>query len=294
MKGATMKMSIRSIALACVASLIFAAGASASTPVPRISTTKQMTRIPCSVTATFALNSVAGTMSYGGGVSCAGGAGEKVIDVVPQVFSVVNGWPLWFNLSLSGLYQGPTPANPLRLSGSRSAVASHVYRILVYGRVTMPDGRSSAATVCANCADFGNLTTRSSYTDAPQGPTIAPMQGVPGCTITASGPVFTLVNGSYVVTYGGYVSCNDGVKRMSVTTSLQTPNQIRGRTIWFTIKGSSVSLGTPSARFIELSTAHTAYLGHGYRTVVFATCKYPGVHGMITGAGTAYSPGWAP
>lgn len=293
-EGAAMKTFIRSLIVACVASLTFAAGASTSAQTPPFSMTKQITGVPCSVTATFALNSATATMNYSGGVSCAGGAGQKVIDVVPQVFNVVNGQPLWFDLSLSGLYQGPTPVNPLRLSSSRSAVASHIYRVLVYAHVAMPDGRTSAATVCANCADYSNLTTYSSYTYAPQGPTTVPMQGVPGSTITASGPVFTLVNGSYVVTYGGYASCNEKVRHMSMTISVQTPNQIAGRTFWFTITGSTLSLGASSAKFVELSTARTAYLGHGYRTVVFATCQYTGAHGTVIGAGTAYSPGWGP
>lgn len=253
-----------------------------------------MAGIPCSVTATFALNRATATISYGGGVSCAGGAGEKVIDVVPQVFNVVNGQPLWFDLSLSGLYQGPTPASPLRLTGIRSAVVSHIYRVLVYGHVAMPSGRTAAATVCANCADYGNLTAYSTYTYSPQGPTTVPMQGVAGCTISAAGPLFTLVNGSYVVSYGGYASCIESLEQIIVTISVQTPNQIAGRTFWFTIKGSTLSLGRSSARFVELSTARTAYLGHGYRTVVFATGKYGSAHGTVLGAGTAYSPGWAP
>ncbi len=289
-----MKTGIRSFILACVASLTFGAGASASAQTPPFSTTKQMTGVPCSVTATFALNNAGATMSYGGGVSCAGGAGQKVIDVVPQVFNVVNGQPLWFDIGLSALYQGPTPVNPLRLSGNRSPVTSHIYRVLVYAHVAMRDGRSSAATVCANCTDYSNLTTYSPYTYAPQGPTTVPTQGVPGCTITASGPVFTLVNGSYVVTYSGYASCSEKVKHMSVTISVQTPNRLAGRTFWFTIKGSTLYLGASSAPFVELSTARTAYLGHGYRTVVSATCQYPGAHGVVVGAATAYSQGGAP
>ena len=289
-----MKAWIRSLMLACVALLAFAASASASSKAPAFSTTKQMPGVPCSLTATSALNRSTATMSYGGGVSCAGGVGQKIVDVAPQVFNVVNGRPLWYDLSLVGLYQGPTPVNPLRLSGSRSAVAGHIYRVLVYGHVTMPDGSSSAATVCANCEDYGNLTTHSSYIYAPQGPTTVPMYGASGCTVTASGPVFTLVNGTYVVTYGGYASCNQNITHMRVTISVQTPNRIAGRTQWFTVKGSTLTIGSPSAKFVELSTARTAYLGHGYRTVVFARCQYKSAHGTVIGAGTAQSPGWAP
>ena len=289
-----MRIRISGFIIVCVASLTFAAGACAAPVVPAFSTTKQLAGVPCSVTATLALDRATATLSYGGGVSCAGGAADKVIDVVPQVFNVVNAQPLWFDLSLAGLYQGPTPSNPLRLSATKHAVVSHVYRVLVYGHVTMPDGRVSSATVCANCADYGNLTTHSSYTYAPQGPTTVPMAGVPGCTITASGPVFTLVNGSYVVTYGGYASCNQNVKHMSITVSVQTPNTISGRASWFTITGSTQSRAASSASYLQLSTARTAYLGHGYRSVVYATCQYSGAHGTVTGAGTAYSPGWAP
>lgn len=57
--------------LACVASLVFAAGASANPSVPMSPATKSLPGLPCSVTATFTLSASARTLTYGGRVSCA-------------------------------------------------------------------------------------------------------------------------------------------------------------------------------------------------------------------------------
>ena len=133
---------VRMLIVVCLGSLVLAGAASAQTV--------SIPGMPCSATASQSFATVNGTFTqnYGGGTSCAGGVGQKTLDVVPQVFNVVNGKPIWFNVSLVGAYQGPTPINPLRLSGSRAAVASHQYRVLVYGQITL-NGKTSSATACA-------------------------------------------------------------------------------------------------------------------------------------------------
>jgi hypothetical protein len=45
-----------------------------------------------------------------------------------------------------GPLPGPTPINPLRLNGTTKYLPSHTNRLLVLGRVTIRDGRSSSAT----------------------------------------------------------------------------------------------------------------------------------------------------
>ena len=96
----------------------------------------------CSVTAWDYFTTLDGVykMEYGGGTSCAGNVGQKTLDVVPQVFNLVNGQPLWFSIGGHGLFQGPTPVSPLRLSGARTAVPTHLYRLLAYGYVLLPNG----------------------------------------------------------------------------------------------------------------------------------------------------------
>jgi hypothetical protein len=107
----------------------------------------------CSVTAWDYYMSVNGvyTLKYGGGTSCAGHVGQRTLNVVPQVFNLVHGTPLWFNIGGAGLFQGPTPAGPLRLNGTRMGVTGHLYRLLAYGQVVLPNGRLGSVTVCADC-----------------------------------------------------------------------------------------------------------------------------------------------
>lgn len=284
-----MKRSLRSLILVCAGSLAFVAGASAQQ-----STTRQMSGVPCSATASFAVDASAHAISYGGGVSCAGGAGQKTLNVVPQVFNIVGGQPLWFNISLIGLYQGPTPINPLRLSGSAIAVPTHVYRVLVYGGVELPDGRSASTTVCAgNCVGSPTLSIASSHTYAPQVPTTVQMQGIP-CSVTQNGPVFTLVNNTYVNNYGGGTSCAGGAGERSLRICAQVSNRSGGKTTWFTITGSCLSQGPTTVHPLRLNTARTAYLGHGYRIMASATSRYPGSNGPVTRSVTAFSREWAP
>jgi len=289
-----MRRYVRSLALGCVGLLLLAASASANTSAPMSPVTKSLPGVPCSVTATFTLSSSARTMTYGGGVSCAGGVGAKTIDVVPQVYNVVNGKPLWFSIGLVGLYQGPTPINPLRLTGTTTYVPSHTYRLLVYGQVTMPNGRSSSTTVCSACTGSPRLSIGSSYTYNAQPPTATQVTGLP-CSLSQNGLVFTLVNNSYVMNYGALATCggtNPG--KRSLTICAQVGNRINGKDVWFTISGSCLSQGPVPANPLSARTARTAYLGHGYRVMASTTVQYPGAHGTVIRSATVYSAGAAP
>ena len=115
---------------------------------------------------------------------------------LPSVLNVVKGKPLWFTISLAGRYQGTTPISPLRLTDTRSAVPSHTYRLLVYGRVTPPNGRSVATAACSGeCTGSPALSIGSSYRYDAQPPTSAKVPDVP-CWVDQGGLAFTLVNGS--------------------------------------------------------------------------------------------------
>ena len=289
---------VRSLALACVGALVFAEAASASTSAPQTSITKQIHGVPCSVTAHNSFTTVNGryTMSYGGGVSCAGGIGKKTIDVVPQVFNKVNGKLLWFDISLIGRYQGPTPVNPLRVSASTPVAATHRYRLLVYGQVTLANGKTFSATVCSTCVSSPTLTIRGVHTFAPETPTTVQLRGIP-CAVTESGPVFTIVNASYVMSYSGYSDCaglaNTG-QQQSLTICAQVGNRTNGKDVWFTIAGSCLSEGPTPTNALGVVTARTAYLGHGYRVKATATIRYPTASGTVRRSATAYGGGAAP
>jgi len=201
---------------------------------------------------------------------------------------------LWFSISLVGLYQGPTPVNPLRLTGTTTYVPSHTYRLLVYGKVTMPDGRSSSATVCSACTGSPQLSIGASSTYNAQPPTAVQVNGVP-CTLGQNGLVFTLVNSSYVMNYGAFSACGGiNTGKRSLTICAQVVNRINGKDVWFTISGSCLSQGPAPSNPLGLRTARTAYLGHGYRVMASTTVQYPGQHGTLTGSATVYSAGAAP
>lgn len=84
-------MKLRSLILAFSGTLLLAAASANAASMSPV--TKPLPGVPCSVTAKLAESS--GVMSYGGGVSCAKGVGQKTLDVVPQVYRVVNGHKLW-------------------------------------------------------------------------------------------------------------------------------------------------------------------------------------------------------
>jgi hypothetical protein len=291
-----MKPFVRSLMLACVGSCLLAAGASASSAIQAWTTTKPLPGVPCSVTANLAVGYGAGSMTYRGGVSCAGGVGQKTLDVVPQVFRFVNGHRLWFDISLVGRYQGPTPINPLRLSAGTQAVAGHIYRLLVYARVTLANGHSSSLTACAGCTGApkssspSTLSIRRAYNYQAEPATTAQLRGTP-CFVSQDGLDFTIVNGTYVVNYGGYTSCasEQPTGQRSLKICVQVANRINGKGVWFTINGSCMSEGRATSNPVMLSTARSAFLGHGYRIMASATVRYPTSHGTITRSATTHS-----
>ncbi len=276
---------VRGLILAFGGMLILAGPAAATQSV-----TRQLSGIPCSVTSSYTFYLSARAMSYAGGVSCAGGAGQKVLNVVPQVYNVVNGKPLWFNISAAGLYQGPTPVSPLRLGADRTAVVGHVYRVLAYGRVTLPNGKTAWATACSGtCSGSPELSIIGTNRYAPQAPTTVKVGGSP-CYVTEDGPVFTLVNGSYVMSYAGRLVCTNASGNMSLSIAAEAAGSGANRGRYFTIAGSALSAGPTSHSLVALNTGRTAYLGHGYRTRARATVTYKG----RSYTATAYSRTFAP
>lgn len=285
-----------SVALACAASALAAVPSIAEAT---SSATRQLPGMRCSVTANLTVASPASgpALRSGGGVSCAGGAGQKTLNVVPQVEKRVDGRARWFTISLAGLYQGPTPANPVRLAGDRTAVAGHVYRVLVAGRVTSTDGRTSSATACAGsgCANFGALSLRPSDIFAAQPPATVPMRDVQ-CSVAQHGLRFTVVNGSWVLEYGGDAFCASGVSTSARALSVcaQVANRAGGRTRWYSIAGSCLTSRTSSSQPLTLHTARSAFLGHAYRVKVLAEVTTPAPGGQVTRTLALFSGAAAP
>jgi hypothetical protein len=241
------------------------------------------------VSATFHLNRAAKTMSYGGSIQCTG-AGEKTIDVVPQVSRVIAGRRHWFNVTLAGRYEGPTPAEPLEVSDRRSYSPGHTYRLLVYGGVTTANGHSSSVTVCSGCSrPFAALAVMPSHTFQAQPTTVARVPGT-SCILLQNGLTFTLVNGSYVVNYGANTLCGHAAARRTVTACVQVVNRIQGHNVWFTDLGSCLSTGPTTADPAQIHTARTAYLGHGYRIMARTTVRQR----SVTRSATLYSAAAAP
>ncbi len=287
----------RSLVLACAGALVLtSASASAASMSP---VTKALPGVPCSVTAKLSVSS--GAMSYGGGVSCAKGVGQKTLDVVPQVYRVVNGHKLWYSISLVGLYQGPTPANPLRLNSQTRAVAGHIYRVLVYGRVTLSNGQPASTTACVGCAGAPPSTSPDTLSirqvgsnQAQPGKTVA-VPGVP-CWLAQEGLEFAAVNNTYILNYNGYSGCATAanVTRMNVSIAVQVSGSRNGKATWFTITGSQLSTGTRSVTMLGMSSARTVYIGHAYRTKASVTVWVTGANGTVAHTATSYSAGAAP
>jgi hypothetical protein len=241
------------------------------------------------VSATLHLDAGTRTMTYGGSIHCTGAAGQKTVDVVPQVSNVIAGKRLWFNITLAGRYQGPTAINPLSLTDSRAYVPSHAYRLLVYGQVKRANGRVVSVTVCSGCAGSApalGITPSDTFHAKPA--SMAKLAGT-SCTLTQNGLVFTLVNGSYVLDYGAGTGCG-GVAKSTVTLCAQVVNHSSGHAVWFTITGSCKSAGPAFTPFVQASTARTAYLGHGYRIMARATVFQT----VIEQSATVYSGAAAP
>ena len=300
-----MKRFLRVVVLGCLGSMALAGVASASSGLPQPSTSRQLPGVPCSVTAyglAFSGQGNSLSMKYAGGVSCSGGTGQKTIDVVPQVFNVVNGQQLWFSIGAAGLYQGPTPANPLRLSGSVSAVASHIYRLVVFARVMMPNGRTASTTVCSGCSAHAygpppTLTISQHDIYMPDRAKSVALKGLPkgvSCEVFEYGLVFSIVNNSYVMSYAGNTVCSGTTGQRSTKICTQTSNRSSGKLVWYTISGSCLSQKLTSANPVYLGTARTAYLGHGYRMMVTGTAKIPQGSGTVTATTTVYGNEVAP
>jgi hypothetical protein len=292
--------STRILLIACLGSLVCAAPAGAA-GLPQPSKTAQLPGVPCSVTAyglAFTTNQ-SPRMSYGGGVSCAGGVGQKTVNLVPEVAKLVNGHERWYVIGGVGVYQGPTPANPLRVSGSASFVQGHVYRLLVYGGVRMANGRSSSTTVCSGCTGPAPMLRVVGYDhNSPVPPRTASIKGIPGlsCSVTVMGPMFKIVNLTYVNDYAGSTSCTGAknIGQRSLTICAQVSNRTSGTTVWHTITGSCLSQTLTSANPVYLTTGRTAYLGHGYRIKATATVKYTSGGSTVTRSATVYGAEAAP
>ncbi len=259
-------------AASAVTALVLAAGAQGQTPVLH-ETTVQIPGASCSVTAWDYFDSVRGdyAMHYGGGTSCAGNTGQRTLNVVPQVFNLVHGQPLWFNIGGDGLFQGPTPASPLRLSRVRTAVAGHIYRLLVYGQVTS-NGRTSSVTACTGCQG-----TRPALSIKPPSGFIyswpATSVSMPGvaCSVTQAGASFPYINGTPVMYYGGHLSCASNVTgRRTLTIAAQVAGP-GPEHVYYTINGSTLSTSSSASPFLSLNTARSVYIGHPYRVIAIGT-----------------------
>lgn len=283
----------RSFFLACAGSLLLASSAAAQPPTLR-ERTMQIPGTQCSVTAWDHFATVNGTytMEYGGGTSCAGNVGRRILNVVPQVFNLVGGKPLWFSIGGDGLYQGPTPVSPLRLSRSRTAVRSHVYRLLAYGEVLLPNGRRRSVSVCADCQG----TQPQLSIVPPRGfvystvPTTVQIPGVP-CFVSQFGAGFPTINNTPVMNYGGDLSCPPSVtgqKRLEIAAQVSGPGP-SGRFKYYTITGSTLSTGSTTKPYLSLYTGRAVYIGHPYRVIVTGTVTYQGktltatAHSQTTG-----------
>ncbi len=280
---------IRSLLLACVGSLILTGGAAAQSAKLHESTV-QMPGASCSVTAWDYFTTVNGvyTMNYGGGTSCATNVGRRTLDVVPQVFNLVNGQSLWFSIGGDGLFQGPTPVSPLRLSRARTAVPSHLYRLLVYGQVTMPNGKTSSVTACAACQGTQptlSITPASGWVYTWPAKTV-PVPGAP-CSVTLFETRFPYINSTEVMDYGGEMFCATGFggqQKLDIAAQALGHGPSRSLT-YYTITGSTLSAGPSASPYLELETARTVYTGHPYRVKVTGTVTKQGK----TTTATAYS-----
>jgi hypothetical protein len=271
---------VRSLFLACVGSLAFAGGAAAQSPTV-YQKTVQMPGVSCSVTAWDSFTTVRGVykMNYGGGTSCANNVGPRTLDVVPQVFNIVNGKPLWFSIGGDGLFQGPTPVNPLRLSRTRTAVPSHRYRLLVYGQVTMPNGKTASATACAACQGIQptlSITPAAGWTYTWPAKTVS-VPGAP-CSVTLFETSFPYINSTEVMNYGGEMFCSTsfgGQRTLDIAAQVLGHGPSGGFT-YYTITGSTLSVGPISSSYLALETARTVYGGHPYRVKVTGTVTKQG------------------
>ncbi len=106
-------------------------------------------------------------------------------------------------------------------------------------------------------------------------PVTAHAAGYP-CSVTAYGPTFNVKSGAWTQAYGGGTSCSRGVGRKTLTIYDQvlSPN---GHT-WFTISGSTFTMGPTNGNPVRMLRRRPAYLGHSYRTVAHANLVVPNGH----------------
>ena len=108
--------------------------------------TVQAKGYPCSVTAygpTFNFKGPVWNQNYGGGVSCAGGVGEKTLTIYDQVLGPDG--RTWFTISGSTFTAGPTNVHPLRMIRNRSASLGHTYRAVATTRLVVPNGHAGCS-----------------------------------------------------------------------------------------------------------------------------------------------------
>src|ERR1035441_6571559 len=92
------------------------------------------------------------------------------------------------------------------------------------------------------------------------------LPGTP-CFVYQGGLDFTGVNGTYVVNYNGYAACRGQQipAHPRLTLCVQVSGRVNGKNAWFTINGSCMSAASATSDTVVLSTARTAFIGHGYR-----------------------------
>jgi hypothetical protein len=121
---------------------------------------------PCSLTAygaTFHSHRSGWTQDYGGGVSCAGGVGEKTLTISNQVLG--QDGRTWHTISGSTFTNGPIQRNPLRMIRNRPAYLGHAYRVATTARLVVPNGHAGCS-LTNTCLQ----TIRITATSAPLAP----------------------------------------------------------------------------------------------------------------------------
>lgn len=99
------------------------------------------------------------------------------------------------------------------------------------------------------------------------------------CSVTAYGPTFRTpadFRGAWTQFYGAGTSCQGGVgvKKLTVSDQVLGPD---GKT-WFTITGSTHTVGPTGANPVHLIYNRIAVLGHVYRSMADATIVAPNGH----------------
>lgn len=108
--------------------------------------TVQASGYPCSVTAygpTFNFKGSVWNQNYGGGVSCAGGVGDKTLTIYDQVLGPDG--RTWFTISGSTFTAGPTSVHPLRMIQNRAAFLGHAYRAVATTKLVVPNGHAGCS-----------------------------------------------------------------------------------------------------------------------------------------------------